>query len=91
MGEQLRLPTELVGDMVCGCTGPPPRIQARAEIVRLQAAGYNATAIARSLNRRAVPTPSGRGRWWPETVKRHVNPEPWRRYIAQYRASHPRP
>ena len=78
--EQLRLPTELTGDLTA------PRVQARAEISRLQASGYSATQIARSLNRRAIPTPTGRGQWWPETVKRHVNPEPWARYIARYRA-----
>ena len=61
-------------------------VEARAEIVRLQAAGYGYTTIANSLNRRGVPTPSGRGRWHPETVKRHLDPGPWRDYIRRYRA-----
>lgn len=55
----------------------------------MRGAGYGPTVIARSLNRRGVPTPSGRGRWWPETVKRYGDPgaaEAWRRYIADYRA-----
>ena len=82
------MPTELVGDLA----GPPAnarQINAVAEIVRLRAAGYGATAVARSLNSRGVPTPTGRGQWWPETVRRHADPTVrlrWNRYIADYRA-----
>src|SRR5204862_1102854 len=64
---------------------PAPTISARAEILRLEAAGYGSTVIARSLNVRGVPTPTGRGRWWPETVRRHVHPEPWAAYQRSYR------
>ena len=83
--EQLRLPAELVGDL------HPSSLNARAEIVRLRAAGYGAAETARSLNRRGVPTPTGRGQWWPETVRRHADPmvrQQWARYIADYRARH---
>ena len=83
--EQMRLPAELVGDL------HPSGINARAEIVRLRAAGYGAAETARSLNRRGIPTPTGRGRWHPETVRRHADPAVamrWRMYIADYRARH---
>lgn len=67
-------------------------IDARAEIVRLQAAGYSATEIARSLNGRGISTPSGRGRWHPETVKRYADPiarRRWNAYMRQYRTGTP--
>lgn len=87
--EQLRLPDVLVGDL-CGCQPANARsVNARAEISRLRAAGYGAAETARSLNRRGVPTPSGRGRWHPETVRRHADPAvaaQWREYIRGYRA-----
>jgi len=86
--EQLRLPAELVGDLAAAPSSPM-RVDARAEIVRLRASGLGASEVARSLNRRGVPTPTGRGRWWPETVKRHADPvhaARWRLYIADYRA-----
>ena len=65
----------------------PPHPAAIPEIHRLQAQGYGPTAIARSLNRRKIPTPSGRGRWHPDTVKRHVNPAPWAAKMRRYRAT----
>ena len=65
---------------------PPPRVQAGPEIMRLKAQGYGPSAIARSLNRRNIPTMSGRGRWHPDTVKRYVDPAPWRDYMRRYRA-----
>lgn len=87
--EQLRLPAELVGDL-CGCQPANARtVNARAEIGRLRASGLGAAEIARSLNRRGVATPSGRGSWWPETVRRHADPRvaaQWRDYMARYRA-----
>lgn len=87
---QLQLPAELLPRDLCGCQGgPPARVNAVAEIVRLRAQGHGPTAIARSLNTRAVPTPSGRGRWYPETVTRHADPAArarWASYIAGYRA-----
>lgn len=63
-----------------------PTVDARAEIVRLRAAGYGTRTIARTLNARGVPTPSGRGQWHPATVQRHADPAPWAAYIARYRA-----
>jgi hypothetical protein len=81
VGEQLQLPAEYL-------TGwsPPANLEARAEISRLLAAGYGHTSIARSLNARAVPTPTGRGQWWPASVRRHVEPGPWAAYVRRYRA-----
>jgi len=64
----------------------PPKVAAVPEILRLRAQGYGPSAIARNLNRRGVPTPSGRGRWWPDTIKRHIDPGPWREYMRRYRA-----
>jgi hypothetical protein len=74
----------------------PPRITteapaariltARAEIQRMRAAGYGRTEIARTLNIRGVPTPSGRGQWWADTVRRFVEPQPWSEYMRDYRA-----
>jgi hypothetical protein len=91
--EQLRLEDVLgtlhVGpDEICGCV-PPATVEAKAEILRLRAAGFGHSEIARTLNARAIPTPTGRGQWWPDTVKRHVNPGPWRAYIRRYRSTHP--
>jgi hypothetical protein len=87
--EQLRLPDDLIGDL-CDCQPANARqVNARAEISRLRAAGYGAAETARSLNARGVPTPTGRGKWWPETVRRHADPAvtlAWRRYMADYRS-----
>ena len=80
--EQLRLPAELLGDM------GRPAVYARAEIVRMRAQGYGTTAIARSLNARGYPTPSGRGQWWADTVRRHADPiarAQWANYVHDYR------
>lgn len=73
------------GADICGCVPGPGGIEARAVIAQLRADGLGSVEIARTLNRRAIPTPSGRGRWWPETVRRHVDPGPWRDYIRRYR------
>lgn len=81
MGEQLLLPDEYL----TGWT--PARVDARAEIVRLRAEGYGPTTIARSLNARGVSTPTGRGVWWPATVRRHVDPGPWAAYVRRYRGA----
>lgn len=82
VAEQLQLPAEFL----TGCVAPASTtLQARAEIVRLQAQGYGLAQIARSLNTRQVSTPSGRGQWWPDTVRRHVDPGPWAAYIRRYR------
>lgn len=80
---------DVLGTLVIAYDDGPPagQVQARPEIVRLQAQGYGPTAIARSLNRRRIPTPSGRGRWHPETVQRHVNPGPWADTMRRYRAA----
>ena len=69
---------------------PRPTVSAHTEIVRLRAAGYGPTGIARSLNKRQIPTPSGKGRWHPQTVARYVDPAPWRDYMRRYRAANRR-
>ena len=83
--EQTRLPWELVGALAPSV----PAVEARARIVHLQAAGLGPTQIARRLNVDGVMTPSGRGRWWPQTVNRHANPEQWNAYMRQYRRGQP--
>jgi hypothetical protein len=63
------------------------------EIARMSADGYGPTAIALSLNARGVPTPSGRGQWWPATVYRHGNPQAraaWAGYVRSYKQIHGR-
>lgn len=65
-------------------------VDARAEIVRLQAQGFTAGEISNRLNARKVPTSSGRGQWWPGTVRRAIDPVSWRNYIRRYRLTHPR-
>lgn len=80
VGEQMQLPAAL-HDWRPANLG----VNAAAEISRLTAAGYGATAVARSLNSRGIPTPSGRGRWHPETVRRHADPITRRRWAAYMR------
>ena len=43
--------------------------------------GASLREIAAVLNARAVPTPSGRGRWHPSTVKRCLDPRAWAEYV----------
>jgi hypothetical protein len=80
---QLELPAELL-PQVRGAA-PAAGIHARAEIIRLKAEGLGPAAIAARLNAGQVPTPSGRGQWWPDSVRRHVDPGPWADYIRRYR------
>lgn len=61
------------------------RIEARPTIAALRAEGLGPTAIARQLNATGVSTPSGRGRWYPETVIRHMDPGRWNAYMREYR------
>ena len=63
-------------------------MSARVIIARLSAEGMGPTAIARHLNATGVPTPSGRGRWYCETVHRHgAGREGWATYMRNYRAA----
>ena len=89
-GTQGRLVDELGTIRVSFDPPPVTQIAAVPEIIRLRAQGLGPTAIARSLNRRRVQTPSGRGRWHPDTVKRHLDPGPWRDYMRRYRAQRQR-
>lgn len=77
----MRLPPELLGDL-CGCHPVP----AKPIILELHAAGMGWTDIARRLNVDAVPTPTGKGKWHSQTVRRHVDPAPWAAYMRQRRA-----
>lgn len=86
MADQLRLPDEYVAGMLNTLAPHPLLTTARAEIDRLQADGLDRSAIARSLNARGFPTPSGRGRWHPETVGRQLDPDTWAAYMRRYRA-----
>lgn len=83
MGEQLQLPPEFLQ----GWTAPAHRIEARAEIVRLRAAGHGKKLIARTLNANGVPTPSGRGSWHPSTVRHFEDPSGWAAYMRRYKAA----
>jgi hypothetical protein len=84
LGEQLTIEGE-VGTMRVGAG----RLDASGEIARLRAEGMGTTEIARSLNARGVPTASGRGMWWPATVRRHsYQREAWAAYMRSYRARH---
>jgi hypothetical protein len=66
----------------------PPAINADAEIARLRTQGYGWRSVAASLNRRGVPTPSGRGQWHCNTAYRHVNRDVWAAYMRRYRRAH---
>jgi hypothetical protein len=58
-------------------------------VTQMRADGYSWHVIARALNRRGVPTPTGEGQWWPGSAARHFDAasrDAWRRYIATYRA-----
>jgi hypothetical protein len=59
---------------------------AAREITRMVDNGYGYIAIARSLNARGVPTPTGRGQWWPSSARRHVDRMGWADYMRRYRA-----
>lgn len=63
------------------------RMDARAEIYRLRAAGHGYLVIARTLNESGVPTPSGHGRWHPTSVMYHVDPARRNAYMRRYRDS----
>jgi len=83
--EQLRL-EDVLGTMRVAADPPALTTTALGEIHRLRARGLGPAAIARSLNRRRVPTPSGRGRWHPDTVRRHADPTYRVRNAAYMRA-----
>lgn len=81
--------------------GPLRRVSATAEasatmtdvgrdIEAMRAAGYGPAAIARALNARRVPTPSGRGQWWAGTVRQHADPAGWAAYMRLYRRTRTR-
>jgi hypothetical protein len=65
----------------------PPPAPADVEIGRLRGQGLGWTAVARSLNARGIPTPSGRGQWWPSSAMRHTSPhrDAWAAYMRAYR------
>ena len=70
-----------------GAARPPARpAPARVVIAELRAGGMSWHAVARTLNASGVPTPSGRGRWYPETCNRHANPDAHAAYMRAWRA-----
>lgn len=81
-GEQLTLPVTTAPVRYTG----PSIMSARPVIAGLRAEGATWAGIARTLNARGVPTPTGRGRWWGESVARHANPDAWAAYMRHYRA-----
>ncbi len=83
MGEQLTLPAHTSPVTYTG----RPIMSARPVIAGLRAEGNSWAAIARTLNAGGVPTPTGRGRWWGESVHRHADPEAWAAYMRHYRAT----
>jgi hypothetical protein len=78
---QLELVADAGGAFVVHDPGP----STRNEIRRLHASGLTYTDIARDLNERGVPTPSGRGVWHRQTVERHDKHEEWAEYMRQRR------
>jgi hypothetical protein len=63
-------------------------VDAHVEISRMLDDGYSRAEIARSLNARSIPTPSGRGRWWPSSVWRGGTTqgrEEWAAYMRRYK------
>jgi hypothetical protein len=84
-GEQLRLPADLMPAPVdlCGCH---PSASPDVLIAAMAARGLRASAIAHRLNVAGVPTGSGRGRWYGETVQRRVDRAGWNAYMRAYRA-----
>jgi hypothetical protein len=66
---------------------PAPSVTAARPVIgQLRAAGLGWSSVARRLNATGVPTPSGRGRWYSETVMRHADPERHAAYMRDYRA-----
>lgn len=86
--QQLRLPGELWRGMIRAAPPVPASGGAthpRVVIAQLREAGLSWNAVARTLNRQGVPTPSGRGSWYGETVNRHANPHAHAAYMRDYR------
>lgn len=57
----------------------------KREIMRLRAAGESWRCIATSLNRRGIPTSTGRGEWHASTVLRGIDSTNWNSYMRDYR------
>lgn len=86
---QLRLEVNEQGAFEPRVPGPT----AKEQIGELRERGYSYTDIARSLNQRRVPTPSGRGQWWRDSVQRHYDAhsaEKWKMSVRRYRQTHQR-
>ena len=57
-------------------------------ISTMAAQGMTAYSIARALNAKGVPTPTGKGQWHHHTVERHMSVEArqrWADYMKHYR------
>lgn len=78
--EQLQL--ELEGETLAGYVGPSDY---RDVIPALVKAGYSDRLIAATLNAHGIPTPSGRGQWWPASVQHTRDPGGWAAYMRGYK------
>lgn len=58
---------------------------ARDRMLELRAEGMGLRRIARQLTVEGVPTPSGRGQWWPASVARTIDRDRWNAYMRGYR------
>jgi hypothetical protein len=62
-----------------------PVEQARPRIEAMRKQGMGPKAIAHRLNFDGVVTPSGKGRWYPETVNRFMDRDAWAAKMRDYR------
>ena len=89
MGEQLTLPDTLTRGLIRAT--PPDRanggvVPIAPIVARLRADGLSWHGVARHLNATGVRTPSGHGRWYGETVRRHLDPAAHAAYVRAWRA-----
>ena len=54
-------------------------------VIRMRASGESWRSIAATLNKRNVPTSSGRGVWYASTVMRGLDGSRWAAYMREYR------
>jgi hypothetical protein len=84
--EQLTLPASLTTGLLHAARPASSVVAVRPVIGQLRAAGLGWSNIARQLNTNGISTPTGRGRWYPETVMRTLDPERHAAYMRDYRA-----
>jgi hypothetical protein len=66
----------------------PVTAEAKSIITSMRSAGRSDHTIAAALNRRGIPTPSGRKgtMWWPSSIDRSMNPNVWAAYMRGRKA-----